>query len=110
MKVLEKDIKKAIVEFLEYHPQCEVFPTLTGGMYNPKTGAYRPTMTKAGTPDLLCCFKGKFLAIEIKRPKGKLTTPQQQALQKIENAGGLALVARSIEDVKNYLRDFDQKT
>jgi hypothetical protein len=45
---------------------------------------------------------GRFLAIEVKRPGGKPTPEQQQFIDTINHAGGLAFVARSIEEVEQH--------
>jgi hypothetical protein len=42
----------------------------------------------AGVPDFLCCWKGKFLAIEAKANRGKVTALQQKNLHDIEASGG----------------------
>ena len=42
---------------------------------------------------------GRFLAIEVKRPGGKPLAEQQQLLDTISEAGGLAFVACSVDDV-----------
>lgn len=42
----------------------------------------------AGVPDFLCCYKGKFLAIEAKAGKGTPTALQLQQLREIEAAHG----------------------
>jgi hypothetical protein len=46
---------------------------------------------------------GRFLAIEVKRPGGKATPEQQQFIDTINQAGGLAFVARSVEEVEKYI-------
>jgi len=46
---------------------------------------------------------GRFLAIEVKRPRGKPTKAQQFFIDQVNEAGGLAFVARSLEDVQNEL-------
>lgn len=56
--------------------------------------------TKAGVPDLLVCFKGWFLGIELKAPKGKPSDLQLYNLRKIEKAGGVSILL--------YPKDFDQ--
>jgi hypothetical protein len=42
----------------------------------------------AGVPDFLCCWKGKFLAIEAKANGGKVTALQQKNLHDVELSGG----------------------
>jgi hypothetical protein len=46
----------------------------------------------AGVPDFLCCYQGKFLAIEAKAGRGKATALQLKNLQEIVNAGGRSIV------------------
>jgi Holliday junction resolvase len=49
-------------------------------------------MGRAGIPDIICCARGKFLAIECKAGKGTTTALQKKELAAIEAAGGVALV------------------
>jgi hypothetical protein len=52
------------------------------------------------TLDFLCCFKGRFIAIETKR-EGKMLTGQQKLIaEDIEAAGGDVLVVDSEEALK----------
>ena len=46
----------------------------------------------SGVPDFLCCVNGKFLAIEAKAGKGKVTALQHKNLREIQDAGGITLV------------------
>lgn len=43
--------------------------------------------------------RGVFLAVECKKPGGKLTPAQAQFLDAVRAAGGLALVVRSVDDL-----------
>ena len=56
-----------------------------------------------GSADILGIIKphGRFLAIEVKAPRGKLTAQQERFKQMIEGHGGLYILARTLEDVKN---------
>lgn len=56
-------------------------------------------MGKMGIPDFICCWNGKFLAIEAKAPgkRGNTTEMQKRQLDAIAKANGLALV---VDDVK----------
>lgn len=56
-----------------------------------------------GVPDILGIFDKKMLAIEVKTEKGKLSDHQQRFLDRINREGGIAFVARSIDDVINGL-------
>lgn len=66
-----------------------------GSMYQP-----------SGTPDILACVNSRFVAIEVKRPKGGVVSELQKSkLRKIKMAGGVAIVARSVEDVQEVLKE-----
>ena len=45
-----------------------------------------------GTPDILACLQGRFIAIEAKAGKNKPTDLQTLNLKRIDDAGGVALV------------------
>ena len=62
---------------------------------------------KVGIPDIICCYQGKFLAIETKAPgKRNNTTPNQDArINEIRAARGWALVVDDVEQVKEFLED-----
>ena len=60
------------------------------GAYNtmPVTGGFG----NSGVPDILACYKGRFIGIECKANGGKPTALQLHNLNLIRNSGGIALV------------------
>ena len=50
------------------------------------------------TPDMVGQQVAVFLSIEVKTPTGRIRPEQQQGLDTIQAAGGIAGVARSVED------------
>ena len=63
-----------------------------------------------GVPDILCCYRGKFVAIEVKRTESHPTTPaQDRQLGKIQDANGLAGVCVTIDDVILLLEELDAR-
>lgn len=56
-----------------------------------------------GTPDILACLNGRFIAIEAKAGKNKPTDLQTLNLKRIDEAGGLALVIN--EENLHLLKD-----
>jgi hypothetical protein len=50
------------------------------------------------TPDMVGQQVAVFLSIEVKTPTGRIRPEQQQWLETIQAAGGIAGVARSVED------------
>jgi len=65
-------------------------------------------MSAPGIADILGCHKGRFFAIEVKANNRKPTDSQSKFLRNIREAGGIAFVARSVEDVVKGLRLQDQ--
>jgi Holliday junction resolvase len=55
--------------------------------FMPATGGYG----KSGVPDIVTCFKGKFIGIECKAGDNKPTPLQKKALRDIELAGGISI-------------------
>jgi Holliday junction resolvase len=49
----------------------------------------------SGMPDLLVCWRGRFVAIEMKMPGKKPTRIQEAEIGRIRDAGGIAEVATS---------------
>lgn len=58
---------------------------------------------RRGVPDLLVCYGGRFIAIEVKRRGGRATPLQEHALREIEAAGGLTTLASDIDSVARLL-------
>lgn len=58
-----------------------------------------------GSADIIGLWKGTFLAVEIKTPKGRLTEAQKNFLNTVNANGGIGFVARKKEDVKKFLTD-----
>jgi len=56
-----------------------------------------------GCPDIIGIHKGRMIGIEVKATRGKVTEIQQQFLDRINGCGGIAFVARSVEDVEKGL-------
>lgn len=67
--------------------------------------------TKAGVHDLLVCYKGFFISVEVKRPCTLHTVSKLQKHNKklVEKAGGYSIVATSIEEVEILLRKVDHE-
>ena len=61
----------------------------------------------AGIPDIICCYNGKFVAFEVKTPRGKLSKLQEIIIQKIKNANGIAYKVTNLEDVKEILENLE---
>mgnify|MGYP004477218787 CR=1 FL=1 len=88
----EKTITNQILKYLKSEPECFAFKE-HGGIYG-----------VSGIPDVICCYKGKFVAFEVKTLQGKLSKLQEIMIKRINNAGGMAFKVTSLQEVKDILK------
>ena len=56
-----------------------------------------------GLPDLIGCYRGYFIAMEVKKPGGHATDLQAFTIERIKAAGGYATVIHSYEEAQDFL-------
>lgn len=63
--------------------------------------------TKAGVPDLLVCYKGMFIGIEVKRlsTKNNVSKLQRHNLNLIQAAEGKTIVAWDLDMVIDFFKE-----
>ena len=88
----EAQLIKKIREFLKKQPEC-FFWKEHGGQYG-----------TTGIPDVIVCYKGRFVAFEAKVGKNTTTKLQDYTIEEIRKAGGIAEVVRSVEEVERTLQ------
>lgn len=88
----EKTIVNSILKWLKAQPECFAWKE-HGGQYG-----------MAGIPDIICCYQGQFLALEVKQPGNKATKLQLETIHRIIEAKGQAYVVYSLDEVKQLLR------
>ena len=108
----ENEIQNLILQYLQFQ-RGFFWRNNSTGIYDPTIKGFRklPKYAIRGVSDILGiipsdddnCF-GRFVAIEVKGPKGKVTKEQKDFLDIINVNGGLGFVARSIEDVKEKIK------
>ena len=86
----ESKVKKKVVDILKAAGAYYFFPA-TGGF------------GRSGVPDIIVCFKGRFIGIECKAGDNTPTALQQRELMRIIDAGGSAFVVN--EESLNALVD-----
>lgn len=90
---LERTITDAIMRYLKGLAPLGWFRKIHGGNFQ-----------TAGIPDIIGCYRGVFVAFEVKRPAvGRLTPLQAREIELIASAGGVACVVRSVEDVRREI-------
>ena len=87
---VKKQVKKILDDLGAYH-------------FSPLTSGYG----RSGVPDIIVCYKGKFIGIECKAGKGKLTALQERNIKQIKHNQGLAIVVNegNIEELLAMLKE-----
>ncbi len=103
----EAQILKAIMQLLHKHPKVGRAWRQNSGtfaqQYGEKTHYVRANTAK-GMSDIMGILKdGRTLAIEVKSAIGKIMPHQREFLLSIHIAGGVAFIARSVQDVIDRL-------
>jgi hypothetical protein len=100
----EMDLVNSIIAYLQY--QGAVAIRINAGMRiieNPDGTNRVMRGAPAGTPDIIACVKGRFIGIECKDGKNKMTKYQEAFKGMIIDAGGIHILAYKLEDVTNRL-------
>jgi hypothetical protein len=56
-----------------------------------------------GSADLVGCLDGRFVALEVKTPTGRVSQEQAQWIECVRRNGGLATVVRSVGDAAAFI-------
>lgn len=89
----ESSIQKAILKLLTARDDVWAVKTIT--------------TNRNGTPDIIACVGGHFVAIEVKAARGVVAPLQTHQINLINKAGGTAGVARTTQEVKDMLNTLD---
>lgn len=96
-------IVKAILDYLKFR-NILAWRTNSGISWQSYKGKQYPVHNAPkGTSDIIGIYKGRFLAIEVKRHGGYASAYQEAFLRDIQNRGGIAFIAYSIDDVDKEL-------
>lgn len=105
MKVKESWIEAQIHHYLSLKG-IFAWKAKTVGTYDPVKKIFRKPGANymRGVSDILGVLDGgRTLAIEVKTPTGRVSPEQKTFIEQVNKRGGLAFVARSVEDVKAKL-------
>ena len=64
-------------------------------------------VAKPGDPDLIVCYKGRFIGVECKTYNGSLRPLQIRRIKEIKDAGGICIVARCNKDLESVFEEID---
>jgi penicillin-binding protein-related factor A (putative recombinase) len=106
----EKAIENQILTWFNFKGIL-AFKVKSTGTYDEKLKRFRRAAAnyRVGVSDILGIYKGKFLAVEVKSAKGRLSPRQETFLYNVRCHGGIAIMARSVEDLEQQLKVIDVK-
>jgi hypothetical protein len=90
----ESKVKKKVVDLLKQYEIYYFFPATHG-------------YGRSGIPDIVCCIRGYFLAIECKAGTNKPTALQQREIKLIRANKGIAFVVNedNIEELHTTIKE-----
>lgn len=96
-KEKESDIIAAIMQYLA-HRKVFFWRQNTGAFTDARGHFYR--FSVSGAPDIIVVKYGRCIGIEAKTRHGKQSEAQKTFQKQLEQAGGLYILARSVEDIQ----------
>ena len=87
MSTPEGKVKTQLVKMLKEMKVWYFFPANNG-------------FGKSGLPDVIICWYGRFIGVEVKSPKCRPTVLQWQCGTAIQEAGGVWRVVRNDDDIR----------
>lgn len=94
----ESDLYRPVLE------ACQLFGAFAFRVNTGVFGARHIRSVPKGTPDVLACLRGRFVGIELKTGKEKLSAEQERWHEGARKAGALIVTARSVDEVVSALR------
>lgn len=107
IKISESQVLGSIMDYL-WANRIFAFRMNNTPIYNPRQGSFRSKgkYELYGVADILGVYKGRMLAIEVKRPGGKPTDYQITFINQVNQNGGIAFIATSVEEVITNLKTY----
>lgn len=96
MTAPESALKKKFKDYIEYR----------GGFWS---SIQAGPGSKIGDPDMIACYKGVYVAIEGKTYEGSQSEWQKLRQKQIQAAGGIYLLARTVEDIADTFDEIDKQ-
>jgi len=105
---VEDDLQLAVMQFLDHAlgPRGVAYAIPNGGKRHAREAARLKGLgVRPGIPDIGICFDGKAMFVELKAPRGVVSEAQRDMARRLNYAGGVVMLCRSVEDVEAQLRE-----
>jgi hypothetical protein len=102
----EQELHLQVAQYLNV-----ALPTQTVWHHSPNEGKHKPYYRKlqikkgmhTGWPDIEIIYRGRFIGIELKTEKGRVSKAQKACHDKITLSGGLVKICRSLDEVTEFV-------
>ncbi len=105
----EQNIQDTIVDYLNSIPMCLAYTTTTKGRVVGRKRIPAKRQERKGKSDVVCCYYGYYIAIEVKKPGEKQSEDQKKFAKDVILAGGYYWLAESIDDILANVSIFNHK-
>jgi hypothetical protein len=105
----EQQIQKALFTHIRARAQPGVFAFhVPNGGYRRKTEAaiMKGLGVVAGVPDVICIYRGRVYALELKSERGRLSPKQSETIAALVRAGAYTCVATGLDEALKQLEQW----
>lgn len=99
----EHQIQCLIIEYLEKFRKKDVYflrnNSFSGSFTRSNGSKGFIKNNKKGSPDIIICYKGKWIGVEVKSRTGRQSPDQKQAEKDINRCGGEYHIVRALDDL-----------
>ncbi len=95
-----------ILKMANMQPCCAAYRLNNVGIWDEAKQVHRKGNTEKGLPDIIACFHGRCVWIEVKAGKDRQSDDQKKRQFELERAGGVYLIARSTDDFIKFFNNF----
>ena len=98
--IREAHIQRQVLDYLHLRG----IPATRNQAGHVHVGASWINLGSPGWPDIIACWRGRFLGIEVKRPGEEPSEEQRRVHEELAAAGAIVLIVHSLEDLVFALR------
>jgi hypothetical protein len=100
--VKESEVQKQILDYLALKGIFH-YRNNSGAFVDSQKHFYR--FGAKGSPDIICIIKGRYVGLEVKTPKGKLSDDQIAFHRNLMAADGIVFTVRSLDEAIEAVED-----
>ena len=99
-------ITRNIIRVINFQHGCIAYRVNNVGVWDEAKQIHRAGNTEKGLPDIFACIRGRFITIEVKAGRDKMSDEQRKRRFEIERAKGVYFEARSTDEFIKWFENF----